>query len=773
MTLNRKVLLTIASASALLVAGLYTANSVIVRRSFDDLEHEQAELNLARAQAVLADRMQGLLGTAGDWALWDDAYHFMEDESPAFVSANLSDSTFRDLDVNLIMFVQSDGRVALCRWYDLKQRRAVSDVAGTETLVAARHLLDGLGDPASGLAGLLVLPSGLMMVAIRPILTTDHAGPARGALVMGRFVDAAELQHLKNLTRVSVGLIASGVTMPPDCAGALAQLMSGEATVARALSDDTMAGYAGLEDLFGHPIGVLRVAAPRWIREEGDRQFLALTVAGLLTVCLFGLMVSVAVRRQILYRLAAMDRSVRQIESVRDLSARVEVRGRDELAQLATHMNRMLEALQGSEREMAAVRSQLEEKVHARTAELVRANETLQAALREQRQSDEQRRKLQEEVEQMRRIESIGRLAGSIAHDFNNLLTPILGYADLSLAGLSEGSALREPLKEIRHAADRARQLTQQILAFSRKQVLEMRVVDLNAELGSLLPVLRRLIGEDVRIETCLAADIMSVMADPGKMQQVVLNLVVNARDAMPGGGRIVIETANGSAPDPAPGEQEMRGPAVMLSVTDTGQGMPGETMSHLFEPFFTTKEPGRGTGLGLATVYGIVKQHGGQIRVSSEVGRGSCFRVYMPAVSDRAQVAPAAAVELPAAAGGETLLVAEDDATVRHFVCEILRSAGYTVIEADCGETAVSLAGECPGTIHLLVSDVIMRELNGPALYEQLRRTRSALKVIYMSGYPDDVVGRHGILDPGIHFLAKPFVAKDLLLKVRGALDG
>ncbi|HQP30310.1 MAG TPA: PAS domain S-box protein [Deltaproteobacteria bacterium] len=396
-----------------------------------------------------------------------------------------------------------------------------------------------------------------------------------------------------------------------------------------------------------------------------------------------------------------------------------------------------------------------------------RAEEELKA-------SEEARRALHEQLTQAQKMESIGRLAGGIAHDFNNLLSVILGYGGLMQASFEKtNDANRERLQMILKAAERAKDLTRQLLAFGRKQVLEIKPLNLNAVITNFKEMLIRIIGEDIHLKTVLDQNIGLVNADVSQIEQALLNLAVNARDAMQQGGTLTVETSvvtldEGYALSHA---QVVPGRYVMLTVSDTGCGMDAQTLDKVFEPFFTTKATGKGTGLGLSMVYGIVKQHGGYIWVYSELGRGTTFKIYLPeSQAGQAYEMPTSAP--PAVSSGtETILVVEDDSQVRQLVCELLIQCGYTVIETGDVREALRLASQ-PGEIHLVLTDIVMPEMSGRQVYEQIARLRPGIKVLYMSGYTEDVIAHHGILEPGIHFIQKPFSGQRLSEKLREALD-
>ena len=384
-----------------------------------------------------------------------------------------------------------------------------------------------------------------------------------------------------------------------------------------------------------------------------------------------------------------------------------------------------------------------------------------------------ERNQLEQQLRQAQKMEAVGRLAGGIAHDFNNLLTAIFGYADLLSEDLPPDGAAQADVKEIRTAATRASALTRQLLAFSRQQVLQPVVLNVIDVVGDLENMLQRVLGEDVELEAHFAADLGNIRADQGQLEQVILNLAVNARDAMPTGGKLTIETANVELDEHYAQTHRpvVPGRYVMIAVSDTGVGMDAATQARIFEPFFTTKEPGKGTGLGLATAYGIVKQSGGYIWVYSEVGRGATFKIYLPRVDEPTEVV-AAPPELGSVAGSETVLLAEDDALLLPLGRDVLKRLGYTVLEARTAADAVAVARAHSGVIHLLVSDVVMPGESGLQLARRLLEVRPNLRVLYISGYSDEAVVRHGLLDPGTTFLQKPFTPAVLARKVRELLD-
>jgi PAS domain S-box-containing protein len=384
-------------------------------------------------------------------------------------------------------------------------------------------------------------------------------------------------------------------------------------------------------------------------------------------------------------------------------------------------------------------------------------------------------RALEQQLRQAQKMEAIGRLAGGIAHDFNNLLMVISGYCEFLIEGTANDPKLHGPAQEIANAADRATALTRQLLAFSRKQMLAPKVLDLNAIVTENMKMLTRVIGEDIELVMQCSEDLGAVKADPGQIEQVIMNLAVNARDAMPKGGKLTLETGNISLDDNyarfraplKPGEY------VMLAISDTGVGMDSETQNHIFEPFFSTKGP-KGTGLGLSTVYGIIKQSEGYIWVYSERDKGTTFKIYLPRVTaagDRLSLeAPVETGKVDT--GREVILLVEDESTLRGLVRQYLQNQGYTVLEANSGASALRIASYYSGTIHLLLTDVIMPGMNGKELAQQLSTSRPDMRILYMSGYTENVIGHNGTLDTGVNLLQKPFTLPALKARVREALD-
>ena len=459
------------------------------------------------------------------------------------------------------------------------------------------------------------------------------------------------------------------------------------------------------------------------------------------------------------YRLEGVVKAITAVASVATFAmmiplmpALVALPSPSELAAANRNLAREIEDRKDAEAEVRKVNEELEDRVAQRTAE---------------------RRKLEDQLIQAQKMEAVGRLAGGVAHDFNNLLTVILGFGEMLREHVEGNVVALEAVGEVFEAAERAAALTQQLLAFSRRQVSTPRVTSLNEVVRHIDKMLRRIIGEDIELRTNLSRDLSTARIDPVHIEQVILNLAVNSRDAMPHGGKLSIETANvewnGAT---AQGDKRVEaGSYVMLAVSDTGNGMDNETMSRIFEPFFTTKELGKGTGLGLSTVYGIVKQNGGEIQVYSEPGLGTIFKIYFPSVTENAEALPAGppAVQQPSAT--ETILLVEDEDQVRHLTRTLLVRQGYRVLEASSGMEALALAREHRAPIDLLLSDVVMPRMSGPDLAKELRTSHPEIKVLFMSGYTETAVTMQETLAAGTPLVQKPFTAANLQRHVREAL--
>ncbi|HEX8984322.1 MAG TPA: ATP-binding protein [Bryobacteraceae bacterium] len=438
----------------------------------------------------------------------------------------------------------------------------------------------------------------------------------------------------------------------------------------------------------------------------------------------------------------------------------------DQMRAINAGLEKEIEERKKAEAGILHLNAELEMRVGERTSELREANLQLSTANAGLRDEIEKGRSLEKQLFHAQKMEAVGRLAGGVAHDFNNLLTVILGFTEVILAAPQDAALDRSQLEEVRNAGLKATSLTRQLLAFSRRQVLTPRVLDLNATVSDIEKMLRRLLGEHIEVATLLRRGVGLVKVDPSQVEQVLMNLAVNARDAMPNGGKLTIETANVHLDEAYCREHVDAEPGayVMLAITDTGHGMDEETKAHIFEPFFTTKDPGKGTGLGLSTVFGIVKQSGGSVWVYSEPGQGTVFKVYFPRVEGVADAAPKP--QEAGARGTETVLVCEDDEKVRALVRTVLDAHGYTVLEAGSAREALLFRSRYTGPIDLLLTDLVLPQVSGRELANQILAIMPGIKVLLMSGYTETA------LEPGVEFVQKPFTPEVLCRRVREVLD-
>ena len=513
----------------------------------------------------------------------------------------------------------------------------------------------------------------------------------------------------------------------------------------------------------GRKVGTVLLRSSQALIREYLRNLIYLTVLVLVLAMLAATALSVGVQRILSRPILSLVNIAREVSQNQDYSLRAPEGGQDELGTLSRAMNGMLEQIEERDRSLGEARAQLE----ARLGELedqIRQTKEAQAALA----------KSEEQLRQAQKMEAIGILAGGVAHDFNNILTAIMGYSQLLTRRLGPDSPHKDTVKEILNAGSRAAALTSQLLAFSRRQILEPKVLDLNDVVRNMEKMLRRLIGEDVDFLTVLEPKLDRVKVDPGQIEQILLNLAVNSRDAMPDGGTLIIETKNAEL-DKFYADDHLEvtpGPYVMVSVSDNGCGMDEEMRSRIFEPFFTTKGAGKGTGLGLSTVFGIIKQSGGHVSVYSEPSQGTTFKIYLPKVEVAKSAARPSQDHDPLPVHDERILLVEDQDQVRDVVAQMLESYGYEVLSAACGEAALQKSTTEKGPIHLLLTDLVMPGMSGRELSEHLAVLRPATRCLFMSGYTDDAVVRNKVLDSGIPFIHKPFTADALHRAVRKVLD-
>jgi signal transduction histidine kinase/ActR/RegA family two-component response regulator len=677
---------------------------------------------------------------------------------------NEANSAFAGLGDDVLLITDDSGRVVTTVG-NLRGPPAGTSLRSLPAVYAALFGQSGSPDSAFGVLDRRGAPP--VEIAAVPILV--HGFPV-GALVLGRRVDRIVRIAPASSFLGTHAVVASDRVLASSLEGAPAgsawhpqtlSLPRGASALAIAGEDYVTAIVPLGLGQEGRPVNLYLLrslnAAIGPVERALTWQFL---LAGILAVVLVGAGAAALSRTTLL----PLSRFVNFMQSgtAIDRYARFnEPNAPREIATLTDTYNQLIESLQHGHEEL-----------QLRTVDLAQANDRLTGQINRRERAEQALRESEEQLRQAQKLEALGALAGGVAHDFNNILSIILGYAEIVQSELPAGSSPRADVGKISDAAVRARTLVRQLLAFSRKQILQPQVLDLNQVVAGVEPLLRPLIGEDVLLEVKLAPDLARVTADPGQIEQVILNLAVNARDAMPSGGRLCIETANVMLEPRVEEYPVAGGPVVMLAVSDTGIGMDVATRRRIFEPFFTTKPVGKGTGLGLATVYGIIRQSEGNITVFSEPGAGSVFRCYFPRAATPDGVAQFTAITPAPSRGAETILIAEDEAELRALMRRALERQGYHVLQAGDGAEALDVAANHDGPIHLVVTDVVMPRLSGKELAVRLLERRPGIRVLFISGYSDEAIERHGVLTPDSVYLEKPVSPEALSRTVRELLD-
>jgi PAS domain S-box-containing protein len=850
-SLQGKTFLIILLTTLGLAAGLYFLSRAVLMRGFSNLEDEFARQDLERAHSALSNELDTLDHTTSEYGAWDQTYRYVKIKNSTYVQSEFPAATFQQLHIGFVVILDNSGTILFSKGFDLATGKEKNIPGGIEEHIKPGSLLSSPRKDPDHISGLLTLPAGLVLVDSRPILTSNSQGPCAGTMIMGFPLDEAEIQRLGDMTHMPLAIApVASHSLAPDFSLAAARLSPQSSPLVRPLNPESLAAYTELADIYGKPAALLRVVLPRSIYQQSHISLLQMLLLLLAAVLFFGALTLYLMERTILSRVAKLTEDITQVGASGDLSARVSVKGRDEIAYLGSSVNAMLEDLEKAQTERHVGRARLGLMIEKMPAVLwstdrelrytssvgagleavqLRPNEVVGKSLFEYFQTKDpdnaaitahrkalageavtyemewqtrifeshvrplrsgegdivgvigvaldvtDRQRLVDQLRQSQKMQAVGELAGGIAHDFNNLLMIMKGHAEMLLDQLPSPGPVRHSVEQMQQAAERAEGLTRQLLAFSRRQVLQPRVLDLNEVVGGMIKMVSRVIGENIELAFLSGSNLARVKADPSQMEQVVLNLVVNARDAMPGGGRLTIETSNVEI-DRSYGTRHAGmavGPYVMVVVSDTGMGMDAATQARIFEPFFTTKGPGKGTGLGLATVYGVVKQSGGFIWVYSEVGRGTTFKIYLPQVVAEVEKPAEARKSTAPPTGSETILFVEDEDSVRELVREYLAAAGYRILEAADGEQALKIAPAHSGPIHLLITDVVMPHVSGRELAARISPGRPDLKVLFISGYTDDSIFHSGVLEGGMAFLQKPFNLKTLAQKVREVLDG
>src|SRR6201987_1991087 len=834
-----------------LVGGLFAVSWFVLVRGFTNIEEDFASQNLGRASSALSHELEILDRTTSEYAAWDQTYAYLQGKNPSHVKTEFPTSTFLQLKVNFVIILDNSGRKLFSKGFDFVSTEEAELPRGIEAYLQSGSLLSSHKDEFGRAAGILMLPSGPVLIDSRPVITSNSKVPIAGTIIMARLLDSNEISRLSKMVYMPIDIerLDNG-QLSPDVRHTASAISREHRIVTRTFDKESLAAYTTLNDIYGKPALILRILMPRKIYQQGRASLLQFLLLLLAAALVFGAVTLYLLQRAVVSRIANLTENITRIGASGDLSARLAVTGQDEIAYLGDAINAMLEDLErtqldrhegrtrlavmmdkipamlwttdtelrftsgmGTGLAVLGLRSQdMEGKslfeyfhtddpefvpiaAHRRalggenvTYELEWQKHIFDSHVQPLKSSDGQllgvigvalditdRKHLADQLRVSQKMQAVGELAGGVAHDFNNLLMIVKGHAEMLLERIADSSSARHNLEQIQGATERAATLTRQLLAFSRKQVLQPKVLDLNDVVAGMIKMFARVIGENIDLAFLPASKLAPVKADPGQMEQVLLNLVVNARDAMPDGGRLTIETCNVELDSVSASQHPVMeaGSYVMLIVPDPGGGMDAGTQARIFEPFFTTKGQGKGTGLGLATVYGVVKQSGGFIWVYSEVDHGTTFKIYLPQVTADLERTIPEKTSRGIDSGTETVLFVEDEESVRELVRDYLRNSGYRVLEAADGIQALAVAAAHSGPIHILVTDVVMPRLSGRELVTRITPARPDLKILYISGYTDDSIFRHGVLEGGVAFLQKPFNLKDLAQKIRQVLDG
>ena len=849
-SLRGKTLAIVLIAMIGLVGGLFVVSWFVLMRGFNNIEEDYASQNLGRASSALYNELEILDRTTSEYASWDQTYAYLRGKNPSYIKTEFPTSTFVQLRVNFVIILNNSGQQLFYKGFDLVSSEQARLPGGLEAHLPSGSLLTSHKDESGRAAGILLLPSGPVLIDSRPVLTSNSKGPIAGTIIMARLLDGQEIKRLSDMVYMPIDIeLLDNAQLPPDVRLTASAISKQHRIVTRTFDQESLAAYTTLNDIYGKPALILRILMPRKIYQQGRASLLQFLLLLLAAALVFGAVTLYLLQRAVVSRIANLTENITRIGASGDLSARLAVTGQDEIAYLGDAINAMLEDLERTQLDRHEGRTRLSMMMDKMPAVLwttdtelrftsgmgagletlgLRAHEMEGKSLFEYFHTDDpefiaiaahrkalagqsvtyeiewqkhvfdshvqplkgsdgqllgvigvalditDRKHLADQLRVSQKMQAVGELAGGVAHDFNNLLMIVKGHAEMLLDRIDSSSA-RHNLEQIQGATERAATLTRQLLAFSRKQVLQPKVLDLNDVVAGMIKMFSRVIGENIDLAFLPGSKLAPVKADPGQMEQVLLNLVVNARDAMPDGGRLTIETCNVELDSVSASQHSVMeaGSYVMLIVTDTGCGMDAGTQARIFEPFFTTKGQGKGTGLGLATVYGVVKQSGGFIWVYSEVDHGSTFKIYLPQVTADLERGATEKTSCGAQPGTETILFVEDEQSVRELVRDYLGKSGYRVLQAADGVQALEVAAAHKGPIHILVTDVVMPRLSGRELVTRITGSRPAIKILYISGYTDDSIFRHGVLEGGVAFLQKPFNLKDIAQKIRQVLDG
>jgi signal transduction histidine kinase/CheY-like chemotaxis protein len=793
MGIRRQTLLLLGLSFLILLALQIVTSDIVVLRGFSELDDEHARRDVLRAGDELNGMLSRLSAIGSDWAYWDPTYHFVKQFDEAYIRKNFGPEVLINLGLNFMLFFDRSGRVVFAKSVTLpsgEEQALPEDILTRLQPERLAGVLEQSHGSMSGLVRTSYLPA---LVALRPILKSDGSGPSTGTLGVGRFLDSLELRRISELTGLDLSLHDLQTEPLPEALKTKSNpAPEAQETIRVHRSEGgLLEGYTLLDDVFGDTTFFLKVRTPQRYRQHGQAISLYYSAFLLAIGLTFSALILFILGRNVLSPLVSLSREVKKISTLDDLSRRIAIKGRDEFKQVADSINAMLDHLseraselkeanqrlnhevavrQKAERALRTSQYELEARVAERTEELQVANEKLKREIAERELTEMEQRKLQDQLQRAQKMEAIGTLAGGIAHDFNNLLMAIQGQISLLLLDRHPSEPDYNALKLIEQRIRSGADLTAQLLGYARRGKYENRLINLNDLIEENIPVFRRT-RKDIRIHTDLDQHLGLVKGDRGQLELVLLNLFNNASDAMAEGGTLRLAThMTGHADIASARFRAQPGRYVQLAVTDTGVGMDQETQERIFEPFFTTKEMGRGTGLGLASVYGIVKGHDGYVDLDSEKGRGTCFRIYLP-VSD----IPAEAVEplrSDSVSGSGGVLIVDDEDLVLSVAAEMVEKMGYQVFKAGSGGEALEILKRNKNQIDLVILDMIMPDMSGSQTFDQLMALAPAIRVILSTGYSLDGHAAE-IMERGCRgVLQKPFTFQTLSLKIKEVLQ-
>lgn len=831
MSFLKKTIFVTFTVIIVLIASLYIISKVFFLNSFEKIEKMFVKRDVESILNILFNDLRELNSVVGDWAAWDETYYFIQTGNPNYVKKNLPDETYEELRLNLILFVNSEGTIIFGRAFDLQKKVGMSLPQEIKKYIYLDSPLLKHSNPESSIYGLVNLSEGIMMVASRPILKSNREGPIRGSVIFGRFLNETEIERWSEIARMPIYVQEIKEHMPNDFLEALSSLKNNEVFI-KADDSKVISGYAKINNIYGKPAFLLKINQARDIYNQGrvtlKYYILFLTFSSFLII---GVIIFI-LKKSILSRLHRLRNSIKNLDFGTNIAFPIDLKTKDELSDFSIDV---LESIAYSRLLFSNILENLPEGIlllnsdnrvvfankigldylkilsNAQINDLVsqlgnfpindllifsgdsiwhtieKDGRIFEAAGKRIGNDEKintvfvvrdvtQERKMLEQIQAQERLATVGQLAAGIAHDFNNILTGIIGYADMYQSDESLSNNVKHALKVIRKNGERAAALIRQILDFSRKSLIDFKIIDLVAFLKESIAFIRRTIPENIDIILDTDNDKYFVMADKTKLQQAIINLVVNSKDAMPNGGKLTFKINKILIKNQQDSPLKIMPPGewICISISDTGIGIPQHVLPHIFEPFFTTKEVGKGTGLGLSQVYGIIKQHNGYIDVKSEQGVGTTFFIYLtPLDSDREYSKQEEEEEkntLPKGKG-EFILIVEDDNSVNKFLEAALNSCGYNVFIANNGHEALKIFNENKDNIKLVITDLVMPDIDGIKLSSMLRDINESVKIIAITGYPMKL--DKNMLHAGIsQWIEKPIHLVTFLQAVRKALE-